>query len=92
MFFMVNLTAGDDMEIETTVKDFSRKIRMLKIDPETTIRVIVDNIQDDKKNGPDGSKLAFLHSGFWDDEGGLTDIAENHDRYIYDSEDPHGSR
>jgi hypothetical protein len=29
-------------------------------------------------------KLKFLHTGLWNGSGNETDIAENHDKYLYD--------
>ena len=75
---------------DTTIQELPEKIKSLNISPETHIRVIIEKIRekdtikisDEWKT----SKLLFLNNDLWDGEGTPTDLAENHDHYLYDEE------
>jgi len=78
------------MEIQTTIKDFAEKIRLMDISPDTPVTVTIETFRhpmDDKKRKP---RLLFLNSDVWEGQDGPTDISENTDHYLYDSEDVHG--
>jgi hypothetical protein len=70
------------MEIQTTIKDFTEKIRFMNISPDTPITVTIETFRpgDDKKEKP---RLLFLNSDVWDDQDGPADISENTDDYLY---------
>lgn len=76
------------MEIQTTLKELPERIKDLKIDPETKIRLIINEIP--PKTCCNKSHFPFLHSGVWSDEQGPTDISENVDHYLYDMDNIHG--
>ncbi|MFP4033382.1 MAG: hypothetical protein ACLFRG_15205 [Desulfococcaceae bacterium] len=76
------------MEIETTIKDLPEKIRALNIPPETNIRIIIPE-EEENRVPPKGSRFLFLDSPHWDGEG-PSDISENLDDYLYDEESIHG--
>ena len=78
------------MEIYTTIGEFPETIKTLNKSADTPIRVIIDSSSDKETHSIEGklkkSKYPFLHSGFWDGEDTPTDLAENHDKYLYDEE------
>lgn len=82
------------MEIQTTIREFSETIRNMNIPLDTAIRVIIDESEKNirKVGAKDGKKnrLPFLDDDIWDDENGPSDISENIDSYLYDSDAPYG--
>jgi len=73
---------------KTTIQELPDKIKLLNISPETPIRVIIEKIKEkdsmiimDKRNS---SNFLFLNDDLWDGENTPTDLAENHDHYLYD--------
>jgi len=38
-----------DMEIQTTIRELPQRIKHLNISPETSIRIIIDELKDEKK-------------------------------------------
>ncbi len=82
------------MEIQTTIKDFSDRMKHLGISPETSIRVIIDKADAKDGNGEVHDRkeayLPFLDSGMWDGEDVPEDLSSNVDQYLYDLDEPHG--
>ena len=75
---------------KTTIQELPNKIKLLNISPGTPIRVIIEKINEtgpmasmDKRNN---SNFLFLNDDLWDGENTPTDLAENHDHYLYDEE------
>ena len=77
-----------DMEIQTTIKDLPEKVRQLGISPETSVRLIINDVR--VKTNRKKSHFPFLNGEVWDDKEGFTDISENVDHYLYDSDNIHG--
>ena len=77
----VSLT-GDDFVIERAGKAMAVIISVEKfnqlINTDTAIYSASTKKTQKKK------KLKFLHTGLWNGSGNETDIAENHDKYLYD--------
>ncbi len=78
------------MEIQTTIENFSEKIKCLNLPPQTSVRVIIEKLRRKPKVRKTTPYLPFLYSGIWDDEDGPADISENTDAYLYDSDNIHG--
>ncbi len=69
-------------------------LRQVNISPEQIITITVKTETPKVLNpSPTGKKrkLEFLHNGIWDDENGETDLAENHDIYLYEV-NPHNEQ
>lgn len=75
---------------DTTIQELPDRIKSLNISPETHIRVIIEKIKEKAtiKISDEGKipKFLFLNDDLWDGENTPTDLAENHDYYLYDEE------
>ena len=71
------------MEMITTIKDLPERIKQLEIPPEKLVRIIIHEVQHEKNQK--NSHFPFLEGKIWDDAEGPTDISNNIDHYIYDS-------
>ena len=76
------------MEINTTIGEFSESIKGLNKPLSTPIKVIIEDNSSKTRdqNIKKETKYPFLHSGFWEGQDTPTDLAENHDKYLYDEE------
>lgn len=62
-------------------------LRRIAIKPEQLITITITTEPEAplKQSAPEKkSRFGFLHSGTWENKTGETDIAENHDKYLYD--------
>ena len=82
-----------NMQFQTTVKEFSKKVRTLGLAPDAELKIIVreshlktDNLKKTHKK----PYLPFLDGEVWEGKDPPTDLAENHDHYLYDLDNPHG--
>lgn len=85
------------MEFQSTPEEILEKIKLYKIPPNATMRIIVDDryvvataSKTKKFRGTKKSHFPFLSGKIWYDEDGPADISENVDHYLYDSENVHG--
>ncbi|MBF0290504.1 MAG: hypothetical protein HQM14_22065 [SAR324 cluster bacterium] len=73
------------MEINTTIGEFEESMKNLNKPHDTPITVIIEEVQgDSEKVSNHKSRYPFLHSGFWEHGNCPTDLAEKHDKYLYD--------
>lgn len=66
----------------TTIKELPDKIKSLDISPETSVKVTIEEINAASHENRE-SKYLFLNDDVWDGEDTPTDLADNHDKYLY---------
>ncbi|MBF0450492.1 MAG: hypothetical protein HQK75_07300 [Candidatus Magnetomorum sp.] len=73
---------------ETTYKDLSNKLNCLQYPSDSYLRVIIEVIENDYNASKPRSEplYKFLNDDVWDDEYTPVDLAENHDKYLYNDE------
>ncbi len=76
----------------TSVNNLIDQLKLLNLPENLLIRVIIKRvkpqIEDDLSVQTEGksARYLFLNDNVWDGDNTPTDLAENHDKYLYDEE------